>query len=463
MANKHKGSKSKPRQKIHYGKKSPANQVQKPESVSKAVVKPSSETSGREQSVSENKQSVATVRYQQREQVQQPDMNSAITLSFKATDTLFFRESRPMEAAGELQSVFPPPVRTLAGAIRTLIGESAAVNWREYEQDEAHALRKVIGYRDDLGGLKLKGVWLLEGEKERLYPAPLHLLRKEKQLCALELEPQGTWCDLGRNVRLPCLSKLGGQDLAGSKPLENTWLTQAGLEAVLAGGLPDIEMKQLRTESELFVREPRLGIARDNSTRMVVDGMLYQTQHVRPNDELRVEVDVTGLPDSIPQNAMVRLGGEGRMANMMTKQFDHGFPEAPDLSGAYGLMLYLLTPLHSDKPSDDLWNPLPGFVRMDKADGGFTVWRGILQGVELELYAAVTGKALRQGGWDMAKHKPRAVTSLIPAGSVFFCKVTGGDIEVAAKALHNQHIGALTEYGYGHLAVGVWNDSKEKS
>ncbi|WP_308874159.1 type III-B CRISPR module-associated Cmr3 family protein [Thiothrix subterranea] len=60
------------------------------------------------------------------------------TLVFNATDTLFFRESRPMEALGEAQSVFPPPVRTLAGAVRTLIGEHFQVQWHEFDQKKGN-------------------------------------------------------------------------------------------------------------------------------------------------------------------------------------------------------------------------------------------------------------------------------------------------------------------------------------
>jgi CRISPR-associated protein Cmr3 len=104
------------------------------------------------------------------------------TLSFNAIDTLFFRESRPMESQGELQSVFPPPIRTLAGAVRTLIGEQAGVVWSEF--NEAHPVSKVIGYGDNLGVLTLEGAWLtLSGE--RLFPSPLVLLNKENQLFQL--------------------------------------------------------------------------------------------------------------------------------------------------------------------------------------------------------------------------------------------------------------------------------------
>lgn len=375
------------------------------------------------------------------------DFSTPITLTFNATDTLFFRESRPMESMGELQSVFPPPMRTLAGAIRTLIGETNGVNWQDYERNPQNPVRQIIGYSDDLGALRFEGAWLACGG-ERLYPAPLHLLKKDDKLHRLELDHNGIWCDLGKKVRLP---KLPDDDEAkGSKPLENTWLTRAGFESVLNGNKPTID--QLKTAKDLFERESRLGIARDNATRSVQEGMLYQTQHIRPHADLSIEVDVTGLPDTMPQNAIIRVGGEGRSASISVKQANNALPKGKAGKGKAdtGIALYLLTPLNMPQGT------YLGFTCEERDT--HTVWTGTLNGIALELHGAVTGKALREGGWDMANRQPRAVTSLIPAGSVFFCKIINGDTAAAINALHNQHIGTLTAYGYGHLAVGVWND-----
>jgi len=375
------------------------------------------------------------------------------TIAFSAVDTLFFRESRPMEAQGELQSVFPPPIRTLAGALRTMIGEHKGINWSSFKAD--HELAQVVGYGDDLGQLKLQGAWLsLAGE--RLYQAPLTLLKQTAEdggsdkLHCLQLDKQATRCDLGKNVRLP---KLPNDDARGSKPLENHWLSQQGFESLLQGTkMP--ELNDLTAESVLFERESRLGIGRDNDTRVVKKGLLYQTAHIRPNPALSIEIDAEGVPNDMPTNAMLRLGGEGRMANIQNTEYAQSFPKLPSFQGAKGLALYLLTPLPIEKQGKD-WQPLPGFVREETENQ--TIWRGTLNGVALTLHGAVTGKALREGGWNMAAREPRPVMSLTPAGSVFWCQPSG-DIEAAAKALHDKHIGTLTEYGYGHLAVGVWND-----
>ncbi len=143
-------------------------------------------------------------------------------------------------------------------------------------------------------------------------------MRKGEKLFQLTLDANTVRCDWGENVRLPKLPD--GDEPKGSKPLENTWLTEAGLEAVLAGENPSLEKStkekpdiktQVYFADDLFEKESRLGIARDNATRSVQKGLLYQTQHIRPNTDLSIELDVEGLPDDMPTQAMIRLGGEG--------------------------------------------------------------------------------------------------------------------------------------------------------
>jgi CRISPR-associated protein Cmr3 len=407
-------NKGKPQKKhVHYGKGTPVAKA-----ISPAPAKPAEKPS-----------MVAPVNF-----------GKQVTLTFNATDTLFFRESRPMEALGEAQSVFPPPVRTLAGAVRTLIGEHLGVNWHDF--NETHAQIADIGYGEKLGNLSFQGAWLACAG-ERLYPAPLHVMRKDEKLFPLTLDTKTVRCDWGENVRLPKLPD--GDEPKGSKPLENAWLNRAGLEAVLQGKLPQNDIYNAK---DLFTEESRLGIARDNATRSVQKGMLYQTQHIRPQAELSIEVDVEGLPsDFLNSTAMIRLGGEGRTASLCARQADNTFPKASTNSTKFAL--YLLTPLYG--------SPCLDFHRKKCSP---TVWQGTLNGIALTLHGAITGKVQRVGGWDMAANKPRPVKSLVPAGSVFFCSVDNGDdIQAAINALHNQRIGDFTEYGYGHLAVGVWNDN----
>ena len=389
---------------------------------------------------------------------------------FNALDTWFFRESRPMESVGgaQLQSVFPPPSRTVIGAVRTAIGNAAGVHWHGYpdERQSAHqSLRQWIGDANGLGRLSFRGPFVMRGG-QRLYPAPLAVLQAvgaanadgEKSITFTRLEPASdlTECDLGR-VQLP---KKMDAKLAGAKPLEQAWLTAKGLQAVLAGQAP--AAADVVDAKSLFHTEERLGIGRNNASRTVESGLLYQTQHVRPALGVAVGLCVDGLAADdappVPGVGFVRLGAEGRMAHWV-REAEPALPAAPTVkANATRLMLVLTTHAQFEKG----WLP-DGFEQatLPVATGqetGQTVWEGSLHGVRLRLLCAVVGKPVREGGWNLAGRAPRAMESLTPAGSCYFCEVldAGGASATAVHALHGQQIGQNTAYGRGELAVGTW-------
>jgi CRISPR-associated protein Cmr3 len=363
---------------------------------------------------------------------------------FDPLDSWFFREARAFDTSGshELSSLFPPPARTVAGAIRTLIGEMQGVDWERFAQaGEYPDLKQQIGVDDDLGLLKMTGPYpLWKGQQlyQRLYPAPLHLLAKAKEYVFLKPgEPVA--CDLGK-VRLPEKPK---DSLPGAKPLETAWLDGADLQRVLGGESP----KTVYHAKDLYDTEPRLGIARNPAQRTAADGLLYQTRHVRPRSGLAIGATVSGIaPELHPDRGVIRFGGEGRASAVTVNPIPPAL--APPVITGHHLLLVLLT--HADFGGGWL---LPGFVPDIQHD--VQVWRGQLHGVDLMLHSAALGKAAREGGWDLLHQQPRPVVSLIPAGSVYFCTVTG-DPQSAVAALHGGHVGRNTALGRGELAVGLW-------
>lgn len=366
-------------------------------------------------------------------------------LKFSAMDTLFFREARPMESVGgkPLQGRFPPTARTVAGAVRSVIGEAMAVDWDAYRSGNVsqQPVRDIIGAADKegIGMLDLRGAYPMQGD-ERLYPAPLHVLHHEGEKKYVRLQPGGAvTCDLGK-VYLPEMSL----PLPGAKPLEDCWLTAADLVRVLSGGEPEKVIRQ----KDLFQAEARLGIALDSGTRGAQEGKLYQTVHARVQDEVCIGVDVTGIPADLGIEQVLRLGGEGRFAHVQTGTATM-LPPATLNKDAHGLLLMLCS---AAEFSGD-WLP-PGFAVTTDAQGA-TVWWGTIAGVELTIQCAVLGKSQREGGWDMQKHQSRPAVSLIPAGSVYFCTVNG-DIQQAAQQLNGMKIGKDTALGRGELAAGYW-------
>ncbi|MDY6994061.1 MAG: type III-B CRISPR module-associated protein Cmr3 [Pseudomonadota bacterium] len=371
---------------------------------------------------------------------------------FEPLDTWFFRESRPHGAAGSsrLESIFPPPARTVAGAIRSLIGEHGQVDWEKFHDKDksTEKLRNIIGFADDLGQLELMGPYLLYEDK-RLYSVPLSLLNKDSEF--VRLRPgDPVVCDLGC-VRLPETEK----KLKGAKPLENTWVTAEVFKKLLAGENLSAADELLKKE-HLFDVESRVGIAINKEQRIVEESMLYQTQHVRPRSKVKIGVTVSGITDEsmYPDSEVhCRFGGEGRLAtvNIPEVNIDKLTLSADKLKTG-NVLLVLLT--HADLKG--CWLPDQTFVR--EKCSNYDVWRGKINGIELTIMSAILGKAIREGGWDLAQKKPRAVKSLAPAGSVWFCKLKNRQVIDVIDKLQGFKIGCDTALGRGEIAVGVWEE-----
>lgn len=388
-------------------------------------------------------------------------MSTTTSLRFSALDTWFFRESRPLEAIGgsELTSIFPPPPRTLMGALRTAIGDSLNANWRDfgsnpqgYRLPDKRRLFDLIGDSMGCGPLSITGPWLVY-RNERLYPVPLFLLERNdangKTHVRLRIGAAAhTSLDKDR-VRLPLLPSGN----VGAKTLESVWVTGGGLACVLAGGLPAADT--LYRAADLFIEEPRLGIARNNTRRVAEDGTLYQTRHLRPKADLAVEAVIT-LPEGIIfTDRLLRLGGEGRLAHFALHP-GCGLPPAPKaFEKACGLILVLLTPARLGEGREG-WLP-PGFQSCEER--GTRVWKGRIGKVPLTLHAAVLGKAQREGGWNLVGHKPRDVVSLIPAGSCYYVTAEGA-LNKAIEQLHGARIGEEQELGRGQIACALWNENE---
>jgi CRISPR-associated protein Cmr3 len=405
------------------------------------------------------------------------------TWRFRALDTLFFRDARPHGSVGAaiLGSLFPPSARTVAGAVRFLIGTALGVDWAAFGRaglDEGFAaggcdVLRLIGRHDEYGSLRFSGPWLAVrtgGGWQRLYPAPRTLIsdKSGRPVGHLEIGPR-VECDLG-SVYLPAAPE------RGHRPVDRLWLDGPAFAQAMAGRVPS---SGIYPASALFAEEARLGIGRNLDRHTTEQGLLYQTRHVRPREaaspagsgrrakdavcEVAVEIAVT-CGDEAPEGIarLVRLGGEGRLAEVDVEPEDAGIPSAPEpTSRTLGLVVVLLT-------SADLggsWLP-PGFSA-HPGSGQPRAWRGELRGIPLTVHSAVIGPAVREGGWDLAARKPRPVRSLAPAGAAWYLTVddaSGGSItgEALAPAIRVLHGARLADdaLGHGQLAVGLFDSTR---
>lgn len=386
-------------------------------------------------------------------------MSNWQTCRFSAVDTFFFKEARQLDTSGETKSLFPPPINTLMGALRSAIGEARDVNWLDYgRQKHDHPVADEIGYGEDTGPLRFRGPWLVANDK-RLYPIPAAILcnpsavpNKVDQFAALK--PGAPMrCDLGLAVRMAQLPDHVGR---GFKSLANAWVEYEVWEQLAAGIIPDglgTKNAAIYRPDDFYTVESRLGIARDNATSTIKHNMLYQTQHLRANRQrpLSFEIDVDGLPvDALPETNILRLGGEGRMANMDIFHRKNELGKPPNIEDdAKGIVLNLLTPAQLDSSGD---SPLPGFQRTEQS--GSTVWTGRIGGVELTLHSVITKSPLRIGGWDLANNRPKAVHSLSAPGSCWY--MTCANLQAAATTLHGQLLGEGPSHQRGVVAISQW-------
>ena len=130
-----------------------------------------------------------------------------------------------------IKSAFPPYMTTLQGAIRTAL--AMGQGWTPSRPEGWPA---ELGGPDDLGDLRLQGPYLRYMGRY-LFPLPLVVVKGswKKEKVYTRLVPGGEAdCDLGR-IRLPALK----QPVEGAKTLEGAFVTQRGLETILAGGVPE--------------------------------------------------------------------------------------------------------------------------------------------------------------------------------------------------------------------------------
>lgn len=389
---------------------------------------------------------------------------------FNIIDSWFFREAKGLDAIGSgvSNSLFPPPVNTLAGALRTSIGDHLKVDWRAYAQNkslpEHHTL---LGSGSNLGSLALCGPFLHEKGHDTspatlLYPAPAALLcavqvdngHSTTSLHRLSIGAQ-VRCDMGY-VALPQLKPTAPP---GSKPLENTWITSLGLQQWLSGDTP--ASTELRALNDLICSDNRLGIGRNNATSTTTDGLLYQTQHVRlKNPNLSVYLQVDGIPKDYyngSTNHAVRLGGEGREASIkLTQSATEWRAPAATQCKAIGLTLMLVTAVK--QPDNTGLQPLPGFKPVSNDAGQLTHWHGEIAGVALDLISSAMPRMTRIGGWDQQNHHAKPLKSVLAPGTVFYCKLATQEtaLEDAINALNGHRIGQEQAFGYGQLVAGYW-------
>ncbi|NLK53021.1 MAG: hypothetical protein GX295_11375 [Syntrophomonadaceae bacterium] len=365
---------------------------------------------------------------------------TAFLWNFQPFDTLFIRDGTPFNA-GEggmwgIKSLFPPPITTCQGAIRTALAYG-----RGWTPGHNELWPEELGGPNDLGVLELRGPFMRR-EGDLLYEAPLLVLgnRSGQDITFHRLYPlvkKRITCDLNpkQGIVLPGLK----EKAPGAQPLTGFWFTKKGIEDVLAGGIPSSQ--DVFQSNELWDKEGRVGIALNRKKRTAQDSQLYSTFHVRMQRGVSFCVRVEGVPDDWHRQAPphITFGGEGRVASIKPEP-DGGeyLPRMPELEtdgGKVRFTVILITPAFFAEQTQEV------------------IRQGPIAWIPGKCISACMGKAVQLGGWDMARGKPRSLQAFLPAGTTWFFEAEEKYGE-QIKALHGACLGENTEMGYGQVIIG---------
>ena len=212
------------------------------------------------------------------------------------------------------------------------------------------------------------------------------------------------------------------------------WLSQAGWQKYLRGQLPDPKNDIVKS-SQLWAIDSRVGIGMNADTRSADDGKLFTTQAVALGSGVGFVASVRGA--SLPQQGIVRLGGDGRAASSQAVSLQAASIDMQAIVDQARCRIVLTTPGIFSQG----W--LPNGFKL-QTDGSYLF---DLQGVRARLVCAAVPRAETISGWDLAQWTPKAAMRAAPSGSVYWLE----DLQATAES-----ISKLAE-------SGLWGQSCEDS
>lgn len=352
---------------------------------------------------------------------------STQSIDLTPVDTLFFRGAEPM-VTGENHHVsilFPPMPSTILGALRTGILVQKEISFQEFTTEKTidGNVRKLLGSPDE-PGFSLTGLLFSVRQRDNellFFPAPTHWFAPKKELEQIkEHNSEPVQIPIIPSQPLPEKAKEFGlcssltkewywaknKDGGELVSLEGYWVTEPLLQTPDSGKALS-ELGQLQDHSSMeklilpsqafYVSETRTGIAR-NRDKMVKDGHLYSTTHIRlfPEVSLKVLVDKP-LNEVLSPAGILQLGGEQRVVRYKLEKSPRLLQEK-----VVGKTWLAMSPVTSKAVAQ--LNPEPDGI--------------------------ASGKLLRIGGWEMKKGNDtdktrgfhRSMEGWYPAGTVLFFK-----------------------------------------
>jgi len=363
-------------------------------------------------------------------------------IRIQALDTLFFRDGKPFEKRQETWAdgnLIPSP-SVVYGALRTAFATANGITYKEVA--EGNALKQ-----DEF---QIKNIFY-QVEGKNLLPLPLDLLQYEKdahikiaeeaakryELRPLQLRQHESEVVSRKNKSTEYLllprQMDGKEQISRVEELENGMIELGDLTNYLSGDMERIEAYKL---DDYVLAEPKVGIAREDSTKVVEEGSLFRVD-MRRSDTFQIRVSLQNNSGHTQFAELIKMGGETKVvhlsqplrpARMLNQAID--FPQ-------HCFKIYCATPAIFDAGKPDL------------------SWLGIKPD-EVQFISSRVGKALHIGGFDMYRKRPKTMHRVVPAGSVFYYQAQK-EVSFLNEKQGVSLSDHLQEQGFGICYFGNWN------
>lgn len=366
-------------------------------------------------------------------------------IEINALDTLFFRDGKPF-IMGEnhwTDSIFPPNMSTIYGAIRTAYFSE---NMEVFQKLKAEKLLNTE--KDPTKKLNIKRLFyqITNGnDKDFYYSMPLDLVRlKDIPTDILEEEKESKKYEV-------FILKANENKYIDSLPLKYILHFDEHIETVtdglieednfynyINGHKDDIKISRI---SDYVKDEPKIGIGINKRTRTSEDSKLYRIDLKRLKN-LSLMVEFEGI--EIKDRGFIKLGGEGKYAEYkeLNEMDDILELESGEVTDRF--KINLITPAIFEK----------GWIPKDVTEGTYTFKNDKFK---IKLVVAAIGRYTLSGGYDIAKNRAKPMLKSVPAGSTYYFEVLEGNPKDISEYFHLKSISDIRrEEGYGIGIVSKW-------
>lgn len=316
-------------------------------------------------------------------------------------DVLSFRDGRPFGSSDDhsIKLAFPPSLTTVYGALRTAVIGAEIKNFGQMD-DLSKAALDVAGNADNFGSLTINDFgFSLDGK--RIFKTPSDILKKKDSANIDEytvLQPKKVNADEALNlpVNIEYILQPGNAKSDFFESAEE-FITEEGFSQYLKGQALKREFFIERTK--YYDTEKRTGIKINKDRKTVEEGCLFSIEFARLKDKCSFLIETS---DKILLN-QIKLGGEGRSANINASDFNSLFPSLDKIKF---LKVVLLTPLFLEKG----WYPDSDVIRKIEERVG----------CKMKFLTASINRYKSIGGWEIQANKSKPMRRFIQEGSVFY-------------------------------------------